>query len=259
MKQWISIVIVVLCFCPVTGGATDMPTITVATGEWFPYVSNSMDDGGFAAEVVFYAFLAAGIEATIEHHTWDDGERLIKAGRVAAAFPHAFTKARKGYALFSAPIAQSKGVFFYKKERFPNFDVTRLKTLRNKTLAGVTGAFYREMFAEAGLKVVYSRSAATAFKRLYIDGVDLVPENEFVGWALLERLYPDELYKFAAAKTPFHASTLHLMVSRKTPGARRLLDKFNSGLASIRRQGLYQRLLLKYIRTVSIQMPKSPY
>ena len=69
--------------------------VSVMTGEWFPYVAKDLTNYGFAAEIVFYAFLASGIETEFVFASWDDAENQVKAGRVFATLPHKRTEARE--------------------------------------------------------------------------------------------------------------------------------------------------------------------
>jgi polar amino acid transport system substrate-binding protein len=89
--------------------------------------------------------------------------------------------------------------------------------------------------------------------------VDLVPENEFVGWEIIQRLFPDEMYKFGTTTDALNQDSLHLMVSKAYPQSDVLLKEFNKGLAEIMRQGVYRKLLKKYIKNVEIKMPSPAY
>jgi polar amino acid transport system substrate-binding protein len=94
---------------------------------------------------------------------------------------------------------------------------------------------------------------------MYIGLVDLIPENEFVGWAIIQKNFPDEIYKFATTTTALNQDSLHLMVSRAYPHSEALLTAFNQGLLEIMRQGVYRKLLKKYIKNVEIKMPSQVY
>jgi polar amino acid transport system substrate-binding protein len=243
----------------ISGGPVHAERVKLVAGEWAPYVSEDLPDGGFAAEVIIYAFLAAGIETDLEFTPWQQCEELVRAGKVFGAFPHKRTPERLRFARFSEPIAMSKGVFFYMKENISDLQFSALEDLAKYTIGGARGHFYESEFKRAGLTVEYASEAAISFKKLYIGLVDLVPENELVGWGLLQKFYPDELYKFGASRKSYNESSLHLMVSKQYPDSRNLLNRFNEGLKVIQDKGIYQRLLKKYVRNVKIKIPKSPY
>ncbi len=156
--------------------------IKILTTDWSPYVSQDMECYGFTAEVVCYAFLAAGHEVEFVFTSWGENEARIKKGAFLAAFPHKRTPARDKFARFSQPIAMSKDVFFYMKQSPQSIDFKNLADLKDYKIGGVQGYYNIAMLKKAGLQIDYASDPTTSFKKMYIGVVDLVPENEFVGW-----------------------------------------------------------------------------
>jgi len=253
---WAITMVCSLLFTPAAGA---QETVLLLTGEWDPYVSETVDNYGFAAEVVSYAFIAAGFEPRFEFATWNRCEAQIKSGAVLATFPHELTEEREKFAIFSSPIAMSSSFFFYMKERLENFSFTSLENLQDYTIGGVKGYYYVPMFQRAGLNVDYASSATFSFKKLYLGMIDVLPENEFVGWKIINKLYPNELYKFGTSTKALNESSLHLMVSRRFPGSAAVLQKFNQGLESIMQKGIYRKILKKYVKNTKIDMPHTIY
>ena len=250
----------VLMVCMVIGNASvRAESVRIITGEWFPYVSKDIKEYGFAAEIVTYAFLVHGIEVHIEFVNWEQCEKQVRSGSVFASFPQKKTAERHEFALFSAPIALSKSVLFFKKENLKNFTFKQIDDLKGYRIGGTRGYFYESMFKKAGIPVEYVSLNASSIKKLYIGVVDLVPENEFVGWGLIQKLYPDEMYRFQATQNALSENTLHLMVSRQDPRARVLLEKFDKGLRLLQEKGIYQKILKRYVRDIKIKIPTSPY
>jgi polar amino acid transport system substrate-binding protein len=239
--------------------ALQAETLEILTTDWPPYVVKDMECHGFTAEVVCYAFLAAGYEVEFVFTSWDDNESLIKKGRYLAAFPHKRTPQRDNFALFSEPIAVSKDVFFYIKKSPEPIDFKDLADLKDYKIGGIKGYYNIDRLKKAGLQIDYAGDATTSFKKMYIGRVDLVPENEFVGWGIIQKLYPDEMYKFGTTAKALDQDSLHLMFSKAYPQSQALLEAFNRGLIEIMRQGVYRKLLLKYIQNVEIKMPTPVY
>lgn len=233
--------------------------IKILTTEWSPYVSKHVDCHGFTAEVVCYAFLMAGHEVEFVFKSWDKNEALIKRGVNLAAFPHKKTPAREKFALFSEPVAMSRDVFFYIKKSPEKIDFESLADLKTYKIGAVKGHNYIAMLKSAGLDLDYASDTITAFKKMYIGLVDLVPENEFVGWQIIQKLYPDEMYKFASTSKSFNRDTLHLMFSIADPRSEAMRADFDHGLNEIMRTGVYRQLLKKYIKNVEIKMPSPAY
>lgn len=243
----------------VTIPVADAQNVKLLTGEWAPYVSPGMDNYGFTAEVITYAFLAVGIETELEFTSWENCETMITKGQYFASFPHKRTIDRQGFAYFSDPIAWSKGIFFYMKERMKDIEFDTVKELKKYRIGGVKGHYYVPMFIRAGLDVDYSSNSESSFRKLYLDRVDIVLENEFVGWLILQRLFPDEMWRFGSSRKAFNEDTLHLMVSKKYRDSMALMKKFNQGLKIIFENGIYRNLLKKYIKHTDIKIPHSIY
>jgi polar amino acid transport system substrate-binding protein len=220
--------------------------VKIMTGEWFPYVSESIDDFGFAAEVVTEAFASVGIDTEFEFAPWPRCESMVKYGKAFGAFPYLRNKKREQYAMFSDHIADSRFVFFYKKKgKVGKLQFDSLEELQKYKIAGAKGYFYNTIFRKYGLNIEYNLLVENSFKKLNLGAVDLVPEDSLVGWALIQKLFPGKKSRFSSSKE-FIKDRLHIMVSKEYPGSAALMDKFNQGLTAIRQKGLYGKLVKKY-------------
>lgn len=220
----------------------------IVTGEWKPFVSAKMDGGGFTTEIIQHALLESGIDVRIELEPmpWTRCEAMVKDGKALATFPYMKTEERQQHYTFSEPIAMSRNVFFYIKERNPDFAFDTVEGLKGMRIGGAKGYFYEPIFAKAGLKVDYATDAKSGFQKLYLGRVDIVPENELVGWAIIKELYPGEEHRFAASAKALTEEPLHLMFSKAYPKADDLRGKFNAGLASIKDKGIVDKIRAKY-------------
>lgn len=233
--------------------------VLVTAVDWYPYMSPSMEGNGFACEVVTYAFLAVGYETEFIFTTWEDSRDKVVNGLVSGMIGFAEDDGRSPTLVLSEPIAISKDVFFYKRRPTDNITFKKLQDLRGYRIGVVRGSYSLSAFQKAGLETDASSDAAFAFKKLYIDMVDLVSENSFVGWAIINRLYPDEIYKFAETTQAISEHPVHLVMAADNPRAEALLSTFNKGLTTLNDQGVYRNLLRKYIKEVKIKTPKHPY
>jgi polar amino acid transport system substrate-binding protein len=220
---------------------------TLLTGEWQPYVSESYPNHGIAAEIISHALIAAGAEGDFAFMPWKRCSMMVEKGEGVAAFPYMITPERSEYAAFSEPMMMSRNVFFYKKNELGDFDYSGdVNQLKDYAVGGTKGFFYEEDFAEAGVEVDYATEEASAFKKLYLDRVQLVPASELVGWELIEKLYPGEKHLFATTRTAYSEKPLHLMVSKAHPEGAALLATFNEGLNQIKQSGVYEKLMVQY-------------
>ena len=259
MKHMKFIIIGTLVYLLIAAAPVFGLKLKIMTGEWFPYVSKNMVGHGFAAEVVSYAFLLGGIETEFEFAPWERCEALVKSGEAFATFPHKQTKEREKFAFFSDPIAASKSVIFFQKKQFGKFDFKNIKDLKKYKIGGVKGYYYVPLFEKAGIPVDYASDVIISFKKLYLGLIDLVPENEFVGWGIIQKFFPEAMHKFGATKRAFSEHLLRLMVSRRYPESTAQMIKFNQGLKRLQEQGIYTELLKKYMRNIDIKTPRSKY
>jgi len=221
--------------------------VKLATGEWAPFVSQKMDGQGFTAEIVQHALLAAGIEPILEFYPWARCEQSLQSGDAKAAFPYARTAEREEKYVYSEPIAVSRTVLFFLPEIMgTDFDFTSLEALKDNKVGGVRGYYYEKTFTEADIAVDYASNAESSVKKLYMGRVDVMPENELVGWQLIKATYPDEQDKFAATASAMVEQPLHLIALKGDPEAAKAIEAFNKGLATIKEEGVYSSILKKY-------------
>lgn len=229
-----------------TAGQTE-EKLPLATGEWKPFTSAEMEGYGFFTKIITAAFKEAGIDIQYDFYPWKRCEAYIQTGESFAAFPYSITVKRKTFAYFSDPVSEATTVFFYNKERYPAaIHFEKIDDLKAFKLVGVIGYFYEETFTNKQLNVMYVRDEKKAVELIFHNRYDLLPLNNFVGWNLINTQFPSETHRFATLKTPLSTDTLHLMISKQYPKARLLMNKFNAALRSIKKKGIYRRIMSTY-------------
>ncbi len=219
-------------------------SISFATGEFPPYVSRDISDGGTVNRIVQAACIEAGIKASIAYYPWLRAESRVRSGQDFAAYPYAWDHERASEFLYSDSLMQTKSRFFYLKSKFkskPNFKT--FPELREFTIGGTLGYWYVTKLSEESLKTDLSPNEQDAFKKLANGRVDFVPADEINGWHIIHQLFPGREKKFAMLDAPIRIGTLHLIVSWKYPDSLNLLSKFNQGLAAIKANGTYQAIV----------------
>lgn len=241
----IGIIILSLLFLSPCASAGEK--ILLVTDEWIPYVNPYPDNPGLISEIVIAAFDAAGLEVEIKFRPWRRCALMVEDGTAFGAFPYAATEKRRDYAWFSDPMWKCHNVFFYLKGRLGDFDFTKLEDLREMVIAGTSGNYYEGIFAEKGLVVDYAPGEASGVRKLWEYRADLFAEAEVVGWTLINRIFPNSVHMFAATPTPWNIKPQRIMISKKYPDARLIMDRFNDGLRAIRADGTYARIVRAYM------------
>jgi polar amino acid transport system substrate-binding protein len=230
--------------------------LPVSTGEWKPYTSAEIKGYGFFSEIVTAAFREAGLEITYGFYPWKRCEVYVKTGKSFAAFPYSITDERKSFAYFSDPVSETTTVFFYNnKKHVEPIEFDKLNELKPYSIVGVLGYFYTDTFKRERLNVKYVPTETKALELIFQQRYDLLPLSDFVGWSLIKRIYPSGFHTFSTCKKALSKDTLHLMVSRRYPNSRALIDRFNAALARIKRKGIYQKIISVHKPEMSVETP----
>ena len=83
------------------------PTLYMVTGEWEPYVSETLPNHGGVAELVVAIVNEMGMDLKYEFVPWVRAESLVKRGDVFGAFPYASNEQRRKDFDFSDPLFAS--------------------------------------------------------------------------------------------------------------------------------------------------------
>ena len=81
-------------------------------------------------------------------------------------------------------------------------------------------------------------------KKLLAGRIDIFPQDPDVGYAQIRNNFPPEQVKrFTHHPKEFENSTLHLIISKKSPNAKLFLDKFNAGFRKLKESGQLAEML----------------
>jgi polar amino acid transport system substrate-binding protein len=218
----------------------------IATGEWAPYVSETMPNGGPTAQIVAAAIEAAGHTVSFKYMPWKRTEVLTQKGKMVATFPWTMADSFKGNTYQSSPLTHQRMVFFYLKDKFPGWDYKGLDELKTMKVGGSQGYSYVDIFANAGIKPVYVKDVKSSLKMMIHNRVDVVPESQLVGWQTIKDNFASDESKIASSKTPLFEKPLHLMISKSHPDGEELNTVFEKGFKLIRENGTFKKILDQY-------------
>lgn len=222
-------------------------TIKMATGEYEPYTSSEMSGGGFFTEIVTAACEEVNVKVEYDFYPWKRCEKLLETGGVFAIFPYVKTEEREKNFLFTDVVTHSTGKFFYLKSKFPSgIKYTDLKDLKKYTIGGTLGYWYEDLFKKNNLNVEYVSEDLLNIKKLEQGRIDLIVADELMGWRLIQSTFKNKQNEFATLEKPLNQSDFFMMVSKKYPNSNSILKKINDGLAIIKKNGVYKKILKKY-------------
>jgi polar amino acid transport system substrate-binding protein len=226
-----------LLFSAALAGAQEI--VPFAVGEWEPYVGLSLPENGTAARIVSASCQAAGLTARFEFYPWARAERRVLEGLAFASFPYQRISEKEDRFFFSDEILRSTvailrangetrtASFVYrgKAEEFVPFVVG--------TTTGseaITAPLKR-----AGVQVEETPTVDQSIQKLERRRIQFVIDERAVIEDSIRRLYPGRADLFVFMDRDFtEPRGYRLLVSKEFPGAVRLLERFNAGLAKIK-------------------------
>lgn len=224
--------------------------VKFAIGEWEPYTGQQMESQGMVTEIVTAACIAAGLKVEYAFFPWRRAESNVEAGSHFATFPYRITKDRSlKYDFSDTLIRSSNGILFHKgNPRTSHFVYANLEDLKDFRIGIIAGAdAIRLPLQQIGADVEEVQNVDQNIKKLASARLDCVIDDRPVLFQALRKTYGSEVDKlngFRFSERGFGETTTYcLLVSRKYPNAKALLQKFNAGLKQIKAGGAYQKIL----------------
>ena len=233
------------------GGCACAQSLVLVTGEWRPFLSESLPNNGPVAEVVMASMKAAGLDASVAFYPWVRAEKMAASAEVFAAFPYATTAERRAQYLISDPILtlQTRLLIYLGNAKTPPSAVNwKLDAIKAASM-GVPRGSHRltQVRAQAYPNIVETADVDNSVRMLRAGRFDLLAEVPVIAFDSIRRLYPAEADKFLVLDvTPFPMHDNTLIVGQSYPNAAEIIKKFNGGLALIRKSGEYDRIMGRY-------------
>lgn len=240
LPLFMALMLTVTFSCPTPVQAGDAVSVTYAVGDWEPYISKRTSHG-LTGKLVTAAMEAVGKQAKYAYFPWKRSWLMTTTGDTDGSFPWRMTEKRKQEVYYSDMLIETRGALFFLNPQLSGIRYHDLSHRRDLRVGGVLSYWYLKDFERWGLNADMSMTSKEAFRKLMTGRLDILPEDERTGWMLIRNLFPDMATRFRTVHIP-GARTLHA-VFPKTPEGRALRDEFNRGLAIIRANGTYDRIL----------------
>ncbi len=163
-------------------------TITFATGEWAPYVSEGLSNQGFTAEIIQRAFENVGVKSEFKYYSWTRTLEEIGSHNAFGTFPWGYTEERVGQFKFTAPvtISETKLMFRTDNSSIPT-TFNQLSDLSRFKFGGAEEYSYLVELDKAGISADLSNSETDAIKKLYNKRFDLLPIEPLVAMEFVKK------------------------------------------------------------------------
>lgn len=237
---WVHTLCLLLGLC---GPAAAAESVKLATGEYVPFVSEKLPDGGVTAAIVTAAFKAQGIDVNNIYMPWKRGFVETSRGRYIGTFPYLRTTEREVDFLYSKPIYADQFRLFVRRDS----DVDR--NWSKRTICVPLGYDTTQIDAftkEHQIRIETPAEIASCFKMLQTARVDAVWVSELVGAATITSTLGEGANVRMLDLILVGAVDYFLIVSRQLPNAQDWITRFDAGLKTIRADGTYQRIVQRY-------------
>ena len=226
------------CWC----GWLSCAPLSLVTGDFSPYSGAGLPDGGQSTRLVTTLLREAGYdELKVEFLPWNRGYELTRNGLASAIYPYAWTSERAKLFYYSAPIHIDYLSWFSYHGSDRVLD-GKWQGLRVCIPAGWSTSHADEVITRFSLQLVRPKSLAQCLQLLELKRVDLMPMNDAVTADASMQVFGDPNY---LQPLPYfrQRDTFYLLVSRKAPDGRELIERFNEALAASRASGHYDKLV----------------
>ncbi|WP_369602840.1 transporter substrate-binding domain-containing protein [Hahella sp. SMD15-11] len=217
-------------------------TITLANGEWAPYLSEKLKKYGFVSDIVTQSFEREGVTVKYVFLPWKRGYEEAKNGKLNGSLVWSRTEEREQFFDYSDPVIRLETVLFVRKGGGFDWDGTP-QSLSGKSLGGVIGYSYGLDEAEKAGTVKISRitSADANLQKVAAGRLDAFIEDRQVGMELVNKLGLAD--KIEVHPKPIKMRDYHLILNKKQPENKALMEKFNRGLKALREDGTYDAIV----------------
>ncbi|MGL1903221.1 MAG: transporter substrate-binding domain-containing protein [Fibrobacterales bacterium] len=220
-------------------------SISIAVGEWDPYISKDLKNDGVIAQIIVEAFELEGITVQFEYEPWQRALLEVEHGTKDATPGWSPVEERKTHFYFTDSFMDESMVFFHLKDTL--FDWQTINDLSGKALGGVYYYNYLDEFEKAeksGLITVDRTSSELLnFKKLLSGRISAFPVDLNFGYSLIHKNFtPEQAARLTHHKTPLYSEPVVMLMSKKVPNNKRLLTLFNKGLKSLKKSGRFKEL-----------------
>jgi ABC-type amino acid transport substrate-binding protein len=231
------------------GGADENRTVSIAAFE-YPPIYQIGPDKGVSCDLALAAFRAAGVKARISFYPVRRMVAMVANGGVVCGLG--------GQVLFSGPesvgrvtVAETlqyvRQTFFYDLRRHPGgLDYARLDDFQPFSIGVLGGSgIMRILEQEADLRLSLNTTHEGSARQLQAGRIDLWAVVDITGLKHLRELFGEEADHFKDTRA-FNLGDVSIAFSDTRDPDHRYADLFRRGLAAIKKNGEYRRIMSRY-------------
>jgi len=223
--------------------------IIVAAFEYPPIYQNA-ENKGLSCEIVTEAFKAAGVDVDVQFYPVNRMINVVKNGEAVCGIG--------GSILFSAPdiaaeVRVSEPVqyvvqtFLYDSRKFPErITFSELKDMSRYRIGVLNGSGIMRFLAKTPeLTLDKNTTHEGSAKQLQLQRIDLWAIVDLTGTKYMKELFPKEVQYYRYTKA-YNLGDVSVVFSKKLDPDNAYNRRFMKGLAIIKKNGTYMRIMAKY-------------
>jgi len=225
--------------------------IRISTGEYPPWTSKQLSEGGYINMLVRKAFNEVGVSVTYDYMPWNRALEATRVGQYPASSFWGYDPARDTDFSLSDRIHTDPILLAHRQDLdYPAWET--LKDLNAFVFGATRGYTYTADFWQLidsnVLRVSVSNSDLENLEKLIDGHIDFFPISRTTGRYLLHKNFTEARFdQIRFDSRPINSSLDFLLFSKAHPDAELLREKFNQGLARLKARGLPEKLLKSYM------------
>lgn len=218
--------------------------ITLGTGEFPPYISSELKNGGAITNIVTASFALVGYQSNVDYIPWNRAFKLADNGRIDGTFAWSIKADRQVAFYYSKPLFIFEQKAFALKEN--DFNLSLNAPIKSINLCRPQGYAIQGLSKELidnGIANHFSPpDVESCFNMLKVGRVDIVVVDKLEGRSYVAKQFSSTDDVKTLDKV-FYKYSNHLLISKKHPQANKMIKEFNRGLDNLMDSGEYQNIL----------------
>jgi len=219
--------------------------ISLVVNTWPPYIDTALPDDGLAMKIVKTAFKRAGYTPEVRVQKWEkalEGSELGVYDVVGAIWK---TKARQGKLLYSNSYLMNNIVLVARVNSQIKFD--SLNDLQGVLVGVLKDYEYDEKFMKDPKILKFQANRLTQNLIAVQNGkLDLAVADKRLAMYELKHFMGNNSSEFQFLPKNLSTRKLYIAAPIENSESKKIIAKFNQGLAAIKKDGTYQKILDEY-------------
>jgi len=244
MKKIVLIFVLSFMFA---SSANSEDIINITNGEWPPFLSQDLPHYGYTSHIVSMAFDEVGVKVNYGFFPWKRAIDLPKTEpeKWHGSVVWSYRENRADFFYYSQPVITQIHVLFHLKNNPPVIwkSIEDLKGVKVGIILGSSAPTFEDADKKGILKLVRAKNTKSLFLMLLAGRIDVIPLVKDGGYYYIRTKLPkDKQELITDSPTIFEPEKYCLILSRKNPKNKQLLDLFNTGLEKLHTSKRYFHL-----------------